>query len=170
MAANDGILPQVFSKAGARGPLPVEVAMRLTTRTNLAMRALMYCAVNNGRIVRKHDIATACDVSENHLAQVIHALGQKGFLTTRRGRSGGLMLGRPMERITLGQVFRALEAEVPFAECFQPGGGACPLRGVCKLKCVMAQAVEAFYARLDTVTLADLVAGNDGLQELLCAA
>lgn len=144
--------------------------MRLTTRTNLAMRALMYCAVNPGRIVRKHDIAEACNVSENHLAQVIHALGQKGFLATRRGRSGGLMLGRAMEQITVGQVFREMEADVPFAECFLPGGGACPLRACCKLKCVMAEALEAFYARLDTVTLADLVTGNDGLQDLLCAA
>ena len=144
--------------------------MRLTTRTNLAMRALMYCGVNSGRIVRKHDIAEACDVSENHLAQVIHALGQKGFLATRRGRSGGLMLGRPMTQITVGQVFRALEAEVPFAECFLPDGGACPLRACCKLKCVMADALTAFYAQLDKVTLADLVAENDGLHELLCAA
>ena len=144
--------------------------MRLTTRTNLAMRALMYCAVNPEGLVRKHDIAQACDVSENHLAQVIHALGQKGFLATRRGRSGGLMLGRPMAEITVGEVFRAMEAEVPFAECFLPDGGACPLRGCCKLKCVMAQALEAFYARLDVVTLADLVEGNEGLHQVLCAA
>ncbi len=104
--------------------------MRLTIRTSLAMRALMYCAANPGRTVRKHDIAEACKacrVSENHLAQVVHALGQKGFLATQRGRSGGLRLGRPMQDITVGQVFRALEAEVPFAECFG-ADTECPLR------------------------------------------
>lgn len=143
--------------------------MRLTIRTSLAMRALMYCAANPGQIVRKHDIAQACNVSENHLAQVVHALGIKGFLTTQRGRSGGLMLGRPMEEITVGQVFRALEAEVPFAECFGTSSD-CPLRSACRLNCVLAEALDAFYARLDQVTLADLVADNHPLQRLLCHA
>ncbi len=54
--------------------------MRLTTRTNLAMRTLMFCAVNPGRIVRKHEVAEACGASENHLAQVIHLLARQNFL------------------------------------------------------------------------------------------
>jgi len=143
--------------------------MRVTLRTSLALRALMYCAANPDRTVRKHDIAQACQVSENHLAQVVHALGQKGFLTTRRGRAGGMMLGRPMADITVGQVFRALEAEVPLTEC-QTEAGTCPLRGGCRLRCVLAEALEAFHARLDRVTLADLVAGNAPLTDLLRAA
>lgn len=143
--------------------------MRVTIRTSLALRALMYCAVNPGRIVRKHDIAEACKVSENHLAQVVHALGQQGFLSTLRGRSGGLTLGRPMAEITVGQVFRALEAAVPLTEC-QAGIGDCPLRGCCRLRCVLAEALDAFYARLDQVTLADLVTDNASLEHLLRAA
>ncbi|MDP2084462.1 MAG: Rrf2 family transcriptional regulator [Gemmobacter sp.] len=143
--------------------------MRVTIRTSLALRALMYCAVNPGRIVRKHDIAEACKVSENHLAQVVHALGQQGFLSTLRGRSGGLTLGRPMAEITVGQVFRALEAGVPLTEC-QAGIGDCPLRGCCRLRCVLAEALDAFYARLDQVTLADLVTDNASLEHLLRAA
>jgi len=142
--------------------------MRLTTRTNLAMRALMFCATNPGRTVRKREIAEACNVSENHLAQVIHVLGQKGFLATQRGRSGGLRLGRAMEDITVGSVFRALEADVPFAECFAGDISTCPLQGACRLRCVLANALEAFYAGLDAVSLADLVTGNDPLHSLLC--
>ena len=143
--------------------------MRLTIRTSLAMRALMVCAANPDRTIRKHDIAETCKVSENHLAQVVHTLGQRGFLATQRGRTGGLRLARPMDQITVGQVFRALEAEVPFAECFTPHSD-CPLVGACRLNCIMAEALEAFYARLDAVTLADLVAGNTPLLGLLRAA
>ncbi|MFZ1338666.1 MAG: Rrf2 family transcriptional regulator, partial [Paracoccaceae bacterium] len=35
--------------------------MRLTTRNNLAMRTLMFCAVNPGRIVRRQEVAAACN-------------------------------------------------------------------------------------------------------------
>lgn len=144
--------------------------MRLTIRTNLAMRTLMYCAVNEGRTVRKHAVAEACAASENHLAQVIHGLALAGFLTTQRGRSGGLRLARPAAQITVGSVLRTFEAGVPFAECMESGGGNCPLRACCRLKCVFAAALEAFYASLDRVTLADLVQDNADLAGLLRAA
>ena len=52
--------------------------MRITKRTNIAVRLLMYCAVNEGRLVTKSEIASSCNVSENHLAQVINQLGQLG--------------------------------------------------------------------------------------------
>lgn len=131
--------------------------MRLTTRTDLAMRALMYCAHHYPQILRKTDIAEACNVNENHLAQVIHVLGLRGFLMTKRGRQGGVTLGRPAQEISVGAVFRALEAEVPFAECFEADGGQCPLRRACGLKCVLSRAVNAFYETLDAVTLDSLL-------------
>jgi len=144
--------------------------MRLTMRSNLAMRTLMYCAVHQGHTVRRHDIAQACNASENHLAQVIHLLAQKGFVQTLRGRRGGLALGRPAEQITVGEVLRSFEAPLPFADCFDDGAAACPLAGACRLSCALAEAVEAFYSRLDRTTLCDLVQGNVALGRLLRAA
>ena len=144
--------------------------MRLTTRTNLAMRTLMFCAVNPDRTVRKTEVAAACNASENHLAQVIHLLAQKKFLHTVRGRSGGLMLGRPPEEITVGQVFREFEAVLPFTECFSGDECTCPLVACCRLKGVLADALRAFYAELDRVSLADLVRENHPLHSLLQVA
>lgn len=146
------------------------VAMRLTIRTNLAMRVLMHCAVNMDRKVRKTDIATACNASENHLAQVIHALGQKGFVITMRGRGGGLQLARAPEEISVGALFRAMESGVPLTECFSDVENKCPLSGVCRLHCVLQEAIEAFYQRLDQISLADLVRDNKPLEAILRAA
>ncbi|RID93434.1 Rrf2 family transcriptional regulator [Gemmobacter lutimaris] len=144
--------------------------MRLTIRTNLAMRTLMFCAVNPGRVVRKAEIAAACNASENHLAQVIHLMAQKGFLHTVRGRAGGLTLARPPEQIGLGEVFRAFEGELPLTECFARGNNTCPLAGCCRLKCALAEAVDAFYASLDRLRLSDMIDGNDALEQLLKVA
>ena len=140
--------------------------MRLTTRTNLAMRTLMFCAVNHGRMVRKHEIALACGASENHLAQVIHLLARQNLLKTRRGRAGGLMLGDAATAIKVGTVFRIFEAVLPFTDCAENSGG-CPLSGACRLKCVLADALEGFYKALDAVSLQDLVGGNTDLERLL---
>lgn len=141
--------------------------MRVTKRTNIAMRVLMYCAVNTGRLVTKHEIAERCNASENHLAQVINQLAQLGFLHTRRGRNGGLELGRPAGEIVIGEVFRALEAPVPLAECFADADNTCPLTQHCRLRHALTAAADAFYATLDPITLHDLVCGNAALLEIL---
>ena len=64
-------------------------SMRITKRTNIAVRLLMYCALHEGRLVTKSEIAQRCNISENHLAQVVNQLSQLGFLKTQRGRNGG---------------------------------------------------------------------------------
>lgn len=141
--------------------------MRLTIRTNLAMRTLMFCAVNPGRTVRKSEIADLCNASENHLGVVVNMLGQAGYVATARGRHGGIRLARPAPEISVGEVFRLFESCVPFAECFAAADNHCPLSACCRLRLALADAVEAFYAALDRVTLADLVDGNDPLSALL---
>lgn len=144
--------------------------MRLTTRTNLAMRTLMFCAINDGRVVRKAEVAAACNASENHLAQVIHGLAQKGFLRTVRGRCGGLALGRPAEKICVGDVFRTFEGNLPFTECFSIRENHCPLSASCRLKCALSDALAAFYGSLDKLSLRDMVSENAELQDLLRVA
>ena len=108
--------------------------MRLTTRTNLAIRALMYCAVRHGETVRSAEIAQACNSSANHLAQVVNALNAHGFVTATRGRSGGVRLAREPRAINIGEVFRLFEADVPFTECFQLETNTCPLVPACRLR------------------------------------
>ncbi|MDP1669449.1 RrF2 family transcriptional regulator [Phaeovulum sp.] len=141
--------------------------MRLTTRTNLAMRTLMFCAVNSDRIVRKHEVAAICNSSENHLAQVVNTLSQKGFIDTQRGRAGGMRLNRPTNQIGVGAVLRAFETGMPFAECHDPATNTCPLIGICRFREVLDRALEAFYGSMDEITLADLVDGNVPLAHIL---
>ena len=141
--------------------------MRLTTRTNLASRVLMFCAVNDGKVVRSSDIAKACNASGNHLGHVIHQLQQHGFVETLRGRAGGLQLALRPGDISIGKVFRIFESSVPFAECFAGEQNTCPLTAECRLRGFIFRAVEAFYRELDVVTLDDLVSGNCGLESIL---
>ncbi|WP_323006831.1 Rrf2 family transcriptional regulator [Pseudorhodobacter sp.] len=144
--------------------------MKLTIRTNLAMRTLMFCAANPGRTVRKQEVATACNASENHLSQVIHKLAKAGFITTVRGRSGGLLLRRDPAGLPVGEVVRWFESSVALTECLSADRGNCPLVASCLLTCAFSDALKAFYDSLDRVTLADLVHNNTGLKALLKVA
>ena len=141
--------------------------MRVTKRTNIAFRVLMFCGVHAGRLVTKAEIAERCNTSESHLAQVINRLAQLGYLHTQRGRAGGITLARPMGEIEVGGVFRDLEAQAPLVECFADIDNTCPLVPACRLREAMADAAEAFYAHLDRLTLDDLICENVALADIL---
>ncbi len=141
--------------------------MRLTIRTNLAARTLMFCAVNDAELVRTSDIAERCNASINHVARVVQLLQAEGYIETLRGRTGGIRLAKPADRISIGTVFRIFETDIPFAECFDETRNTCPLSSTCRLRSYVVRALEAFYHELDMVTLEDLVRGNCGLMDLL---
>jgi len=141
--------------------------MRLTTRTNLAVRVLMSCAVHSDRRVTSAEIAQMCNCSAHHVAHVVQKLQASGFVVTARGRAGGMQLGHPVGQISIGAVVRLFEAAIPVAECFDPKTNTCPLINVCRLRSYLGRALDAFYQELDKVTLEDLVQGNCGLTKLL---
>ncbi|NVO56479.1 Rrf2 family transcriptional regulator [Rhodobacteraceae bacterium B1Z28] len=141
--------------------------MRITKRTNIAVRLLMYCAAHLDRLVTKSEIAEVCNISENHLAQVINQLSQLNYLSTQRGRNGGMSLARPADQIRIGAVFRHVEGSLPIAECFADADNTCPLTDACRLKLALQDAAEVFYASLDEITLDALICDNDPLLQIL---
>ena len=72
-----------------------------------------------------------------------------------------------MSQIVIGEVFRVLESDMPLAECFADVDNTCPLVDACRLRHAIADAAEAFYARLDRVSLDALVCENTPLFDLL---
>jgi Rrf2 family nitric oxide-sensitive transcriptional repressor len=145
------------------GPTP----MKLTTFTDYSLRVLMYLATDPDRRATVAEICAAFDVKANHLTKVVHHLGRHGWVSTVRGKGGGLTLARLPEAIRLGDVVRETEAPDLPAECFSSRGRPCAIVGQCRLKGVLAQALEAFYAVLDGYTLADITANRQGLAQLL---
>lgn len=141
--------------------------MRITKRTNIAVRLLMFCATHRDRLVTKSQVAEVCNISENHLAQVVNQLSQLGYVTTQRGRNGGLILSRDPKEIVIGDVFRDVEGDLPMVECFADVDNTCPLTNACRLREALGRAAESFYAALDDVTLESLTCDNVELEKIL---
>lgn len=134
--------------------------MRLTQWTDYSLRVLMYCAATQVReaLPTVAEIALAHGISRSHLTKIVMTLAGQGWLETSRGRGGGLRLLRPAADIRLGEVVRMTEADFQLVECFDTAGNTCRMGGRCRLQSALGQAMEAYLAVLDSVTLADLVA------------
>ncbi len=130
--------------------------MRLNVGTDYGLRVLMYLLARDRERVQVEEMAEILAVSANHLNKVVQRLSRAGFVTTHRGRGGGVALARPPEEINLGNVVRSLEADFAVVECFLEGKTACCLLPACRLRGLVREALEAFIATFSKHTLADL--------------
>jgi len=141
--------------------------VRLTRQTNYAVRILMYCAANDGRLSRIPEIAHAYGVSELFLFKILQPLVEAGLVETVRGRNGGVRLGRPAAGITLFDVVRVTEESFSMAECFDSDTADCPLIDSCGLNAALREALGAFFAVLEKHTIADIVRARGDVRSLL---
>jgi Rrf2 family nitric oxide-sensitive transcriptional repressor len=140
--------------------------MQLDKFTDYALRVLMTLAVRAPARVPTSEIATVFGLSENHLSKVATQLVREGFVTSERGRGGGLVLARPADQIRVGEVVRAMKRNDPVVECFGVDK-SCLILPACGLRGPLAQAQEAFFSALDNYTLADATVSRQALSTLL---
>jgi Rrf2 family nitric oxide-sensitive transcriptional repressor len=144
--------------------------MKLTAFTDYSLRVLIFLAADPSRRATIAEVAGAFDISENHLTKVVHFLGKEGWLVNVRGKGGGMNLAQSPAKIVIGRVVRATEGAPQPAECFGDQAERCRILRACRLKGVLKQAADAFYAVLDKYTLADLVHRRQMLAQILLVA
>jgi Rrf2 family nitric oxide-sensitive transcriptional repressor len=131
--------------------------MRLAEYTDYTLRVLMYCAANRDRLVTIAEIADTHEVSKNHLMKIVNDLARQGVLATTRGRGGGLRLVRDPKDIRIGDVVRSAETDFRLVECFDPETNTCGITASCRMRGLLARALDAYFAELDSATLQDMV-------------
>ena len=129
--------------------------MQLTQYTDYSLRVLIYLGIHRDRRVTISEISDSYDISRNHLVKVVHQLANNGWITTIRGKSGGMHLAFPPEQINIGTIIRQTEPHMNLLECFDKANDNCIISPSCSLKKTLHQARKAFMDVLDQHTLAD---------------
>lgn len=140
--------------------------MQLTTHTDYSLRTLIYLAIHKDQgPITVQVIADSYGISANHIAKVAQTLTQLGYVTSLRGRGGGLVLARLEDSINIGTLVRETE-NLKLLDCFGPDS-TCPIEPVCKLKDMLWQAQQAFLETLDGYTLVDVISNERELRGFL---
>ena len=142
--------------------------MQLDKFTDYALRILMTLAARPEERLATSKIAATFKLSENHLSKVATTLVHHGFITSERGRGGGLSLAKPAADINIGAVVRALKADEPVVECFGQNQ-SCLILPACGLRTPLAEAKEAFFRALDYYSLAEITSKRASLATLTAA-
>lgn len=140
--------------------------MQMTTHTDYALRLLIYLGIHREDTpATVQDAAIRYRISTNHLAKVAQRLVQLGYITSQRGRGGGLELALAPDDINVGELVRNTET-FGLVECFRDDSN-CPIEPGCRLKHALSEANEAFLEVLDNYTLADLIQPKIRISKLL---
>jgi Rrf2 family nitric oxide-sensitive transcriptional repressor len=137
------------------------IFMQLTHYTDYSLRVLVYLALKKNKSVTITEISDYYKISRNHLVKIVNNLANLGYITTHRGKGGGMHLALPAEEINIGDVIRNVEPHFDIVECFSENHTACRIEPICKLKQVLQSAADTFLAELDQYSLQDVIANRN---------
>lgn len=118
--------------------------MRLSARVDYALRAAAELAVAGSHPVTAVQLAEAQQIPPKFLENILGQLRRSGLVRSQRGPEGGYWLARPVERISLADIIRAIDGpllgvrgerpehvgyEVPRARCRRCGSRCAPASG-----------------------------------------
>jgi Rrf2 family nitric oxide-sensitive transcriptional repressor len=131
--------------------------MQLTSFTDYGLRSLMYLAAQPKKLGSVREIAEYYGISRNHLVKVVHRLAQLGYITSSKGKGGGIMLACDSGTLKIGDLVQKLEPNMHLVECFNKETNTCKITNSCNLKHYLYEANKAFIAELNKHTLAEVV-------------
>lgn len=131
--------------------------MQLSKFTDYTFRALIYLAMHQEELCTVEQLASTLNVSEHHLKKVIHKLAKTDYVTSIKGRMGGLKLGVAPKEINLGQVLRITEDNLNIVECLNKECVCEFMNTECKLKNVVQRSLDKFIEEFSHYTLEDIL-------------
>jgi Rrf2 family protein len=132
--------------------------MKVSSKGENALRALLLLGNHQGKIMGIQEISEKTLVSIHYLEQILLQLKKLGYVTSKRGAKGGYVLERNPAEINIGEVIRDLEGPLSPMGCasitkYEP----CPLEVGCQLKPLWSLVRDTIAFVLEQTTLDDLL-------------
>lgn len=128
--------------------------MQLTRFTDYGLRVLIYlCSQPPDQRIALDFLAEHFNINHHHLHKVSQRLSQLGWISSARGKKGGISLVEQSRHLDLATIVCELESDMKPIDCV---GIKCPIANRCKLQGVLGRASNAFIDVLAKYRLDDL--------------
>ncbi|NHC05781.1 BadM/Rrf2 family transcriptional regulator [Azonexus fungiphilus] len=130
--------------------------MRLTTKGRFAVTAMMDLALRGEEgPVALAGVAERQSISLSYLEQLFGKLRRYKLVDSVRGPGGGYRIARPLERVTVADIIRAVDEHLDATQC--GGQENCQDEHRCMTHDLWSTLNAKMFEYLASVTLADLV-------------
>lgn len=133
--------------------------MRVSAKTDYAVRAAVELAASPGGPVKGEQLAEAQDIPLQFLEHILLDLKRAGIVRARRGAKGGYWLAKPADEVNLAEVIRAVEGPIAHVQSAPPE--SISYRGSAEgLQEVWIAVRASLREVLENVTLGQLASGD----------
>jgi Rrf2 family protein len=146
---------------GARPRVP-SLGLKLSVKSDYAARAVLSLARRhaNGGVVRVETLAREHGIPPAYLVQILIQLKAKGLVRSQRGKEGGYSLARSPDKITFGDVLRAVHGTILDAPALTDGN--CPG----EIRAAWERLQQAVNAAADSLTFQQLIEQAEEKQKM----
>lgn len=132
--------------------------MRLTSRSEYALLALVYLARNADKgYLSVHSIASAQETPPSFLEQILLTLKRARYVRSLKGQKGGYCLARPAKEISLAAVIRSIDgALAPTESASRHIYESTPVEKEKKLLRLFKEIRDYLSNKLEATSLADV--------------
>lgn len=131
--------------------------MYISKFTDYTFRCLIYLAKNNERLCTVEELSKSLNISGNHTKKIVHNLAKGNFITSIKGRAGGIKLGHKPENINIADIIIHCKEIDTVIECYKDRSSCCFFKNGCKLKGIIDTSINEFINNLKKHTLADII-------------
>jgi Rrf2 family protein len=133
--------------------------MRLSRKSDYALRALVTLAEQPGRTISIRELSEVNDVPRRFLEHIMLEMKSKGIVRSVAGRIGGFELAMSPELVTMGRIVRLFDemlAPIPCVSAthYEP----CTQETRCRFRRVLLDIRNYTAKRMEEATLATLIA------------
>jgi Rrf2 family protein len=132
----------------------------MNTHFAVAIHVLVFIAEQGGAAVTSETVAGSVGTNPSFVRRILAQLGRARLTSAQEGKRGGTVLARPAERITLKDVYHAVDEERELIPLHPSPHPQCKIgrniKGV--LGGTVAEVEQTVDRQLDQTTIADLLA------------
>lgn len=141
--------------------------MRLSTKTRYGTRAVIEIASQHGNLpVKRKTIVNRQNIPDSYLENILLILKANGIINTKRGASGGYVLSRDPQEITLLEIVNIFEGSLGPVDCVD-NSEICKRCEFCSTRDVWIELKEAQEKVLRNIKISNLVSREKEKEQLL---
>lgn len=136
--------------------------VHVSEAASLALHSTVLLAEEGDSILTTKEMARRLGASEAHLSKVLQRLTRAGLVESVRGPRGGFRLAREADKITLLEVWEAIEGRLETSQCLFGRPTANCTRAGCIMGGVMSQVDRTVRGYLEGTPLSALTHFSEG--------
>lgn len=131
--------------------------MKISTKGYYAVRALLDMALHKGEDpISLSGISSRQEISQHYLEQLFMKLRKSKLVRSVRGPNGGYILASPLEEISIGDIFRAVDESIALLKCVEideKDKALCNKIDKCVSRLLWKRLTESISLTFDSITL-----------------